>query len=432
VLRREETDRTDGQLLEHFVSRRDEAALEGLVRRHGPMVWGVCRRILRHEQDAEDAFQAAFLVLVRRAASIVPRELVGNWLYGVAQQTALKARATAARRRHREGQRTSVPEPAAMEQAMWPDLQPLLDLELSRLSEKYRTAVVLCELEGRSRKEVARQLGLPEGTVASRLTRARALLAKRLTQRGLAPSAVALTAAFVQNASAAPVPSHVLTSTIRATSQWAAGHADHIPAPVAALTEGVLKAMLVKKLKVTTAVLLGLCLAGLGAGAAAYQASGAERPTPKRFDSAAAAGQEKALKPGSDKGRIQGKWRMVKAEWDGIDQTGTLSGESYYVFKEDTIEAVGDNTSQRLFYRLDATTKPKEFDFAYLTESDAIQNEAEKRGPFKAVYELDGDTLKICYALVGKPRPTEFATQAGQKAAVRLLVFEREKGKKKP
>src|SRR2546422_647469 len=122
---------TDGQLLECFISRREEAAVEALVGRHGPMVWGVCRRVLRHHHDAEDAFQATFLVLVRKAASIIPREMVGNWLYGVAHQTALKARTTAAKRRAREAQVTEMPEPAVAEHDLWNDLQPLLDQELS-------------------------------------------------------------------------------------------------------------------------------------------------------------------------------------------------------------------------------------------------------------------------------------------------------------
>src|SRR6202048_3405332 len=129
---REQTDLSDGQLLERFVSRREEAALEVLVRRHGPMVGGGCRRLLRSHHDAEDAFQATFLVLVRRAASIASRELLANWLYGVAHQTALKARATAARRRARERQVTEMPEAEAVEQDRWHDLQPLLDQELSR------------------------------------------------------------------------------------------------------------------------------------------------------------------------------------------------------------------------------------------------------------------------------------------------------------
>src|SRR5271166_659097 len=169
---------TDGQLLEDYISRRDEAAFAALVRRYGPMVWGVCRRVLRNSHDAEDAFQATFLVLVRKAASIASRELLANWLYGVAHQTAMKARATAAKRMARERQVTEMPEPEAVPQDLWHDLQPLLDQELSRLPDKYRIAIVLCDLEGKTRKATARQLGLPEGTVAGRLTRGRALLAK--------------------------------------------------------------------------------------------------------------------------------------------------------------------------------------------------------------------------------------------------------------
>ena len=108
-------ERTDGQLLESFVRRREAAALEALVRRHGPMVWGVCRRILHNHHDAEDAFQATFLVLVRKAATVRPRKMVGNWLYGVARQTALKARATRAKRQTRERQVMDMPEPAVTE-----------------------------------------------------------------------------------------------------------------------------------------------------------------------------------------------------------------------------------------------------------------------------------------------------------------------------
>src|SRR6516225_9442119 len=119
-----QADLTDGQLLENYLSRRDEAAVAALVRRHGPMVWGVCRRIARNHHDAEDAFQATFLVLVRKAASVVPREMVGNWLYGVARQTALKSRATAAKRQARERQVQQMPEPAAV-----PEPVPGHDLE---------------------------------------------------------------------------------------------------------------------------------------------------------------------------------------------------------------------------------------------------------------------------------------------------------------
>src|SRR5262249_40853037 len=148
-----------------FLERRDEAALAALVKRHGPMVWGVCRRLLSHH-DAEDAFQATFLVLVRKAASVVPRRMVGNWLYGVAHHTALQARRTAARRKARERQVTEMPEPAVTDQDLWRDLRPLLDEALSRLPDKYRAVIVLCDLEGKTRRETAGQLGVPEGTVA--------------------------------------------------------------------------------------------------------------------------------------------------------------------------------------------------------------------------------------------------------------------------
>src|SRR5262245_42678971 len=166
VLLRETTTLTDGQLLERFLSCREEAAFAVLVRRHGPMVLGVCRRVLGHEQDAEDAFQATFLVLVRRAASVVPRDLVGNWLYGVARRTALKAKAAASRRQAQERPLEDVPGTERREEGPGPDLRPLLDQELSRLPDRYRAPVVLCDLEGRSRGEAARQLGCPEGTVS--------------------------------------------------------------------------------------------------------------------------------------------------------------------------------------------------------------------------------------------------------------------------
>src|SRR5262245_13751694 len=136
---------SDGELLGMFIERPDETALAALVRRHGPMVWGVCRRLLSHH-DAEDAFQATFLVLVRKAASIRSREMVGNWLYGVAHQTALQARRTAARRRAREVQLTAMPDTQAVQQEQWPELRLLLDEELRRLPKIYRAVIVLCVL----------------------------------------------------------------------------------------------------------------------------------------------------------------------------------------------------------------------------------------------------------------------------------------------
>jgi RNA polymerase sigma factor (sigma-70 family) len=255
---------TDGQLLACFIERRDEAAFAALLRRHGPMVWGVCRRLVHHH-DAEDAFQATFLVLARKAAAVLPRERVANWLYGVAHQTALQARRTAARRRAREKQVAEMPEPAVREQDLCRDLQPLLDQELSRLPDAYREVVVLSDLEGKTRREVARQLGLPEGTVGSRLARARAMLAKRLARHGLAVAGGSLAAVLSQEASAG-VPALVVSATSKTASLFAAGRglAGVTSPTVPALTEGVLKAMLLTKLRAAIAVVLVLGVLATG------------------------------------------------------------------------------------------------------------------------------------------------------------------------
>jgi RNA polymerase sigma factor (sigma-70 family) len=269
----ESAELTDGQLLECFVSRREPAALEALVQRHGPMVWGVCRRVLRNHHDAEDAFQATYLVLVRKAASITPREMVGNWLYGVAYQTALKARATEAKRKGRERPVTPMPEPAVTYHDYWSDLQPLLDQAVNLLPAKYRAVIVLCDLEGKTKSEAARQLGLPEGTVASRVARARTILARRLARHGLALSSATLAGVLSKQAASAAVPTSVTTSTIKVVTLVAAGQAattELLSAKVAALTEGVMKTMLLTKLRIGIAFLLVAALSAIGTGVIAH------------------------------------------------------------------------------------------------------------------------------------------------------------------
>ena len=273
---------TDGELLTAFLARGDGAAFAALVRRHGPMVLGLCRRLLRHHHDAEDAFQATFLVLARKASSIHKREAVGDWLYGVARRTALKA-AAAARRRKREVQVTDMPEPL-VDPPTGQDELLLLDEELGRLPENYRLPVVLCELQGRPRREVARQLGLPEGTLSSRLAAARRLLARRLGRRGLALPAAALAAALSRHA-AASVPPALVGSTVNVATR-----AGPIPAPVAALAEGVVKAMFLGKLRVIALLLLaGLLLGGVvspdfqARAVADKEAPGQPRRQPQKF-----------------------------------------------------------------------------------------------------------------------------------------------------
>ena len=248
----------DQDLLDAFVSRHEEAAFEALLKRHGPMVLAVCRRVLGNAHDVEDAFQAVFLVLVRKAASIHRRELLGNWLYGVAYRTAQNAKATNARRRIKERQAAARFPPREVASAVD------LDKELSALPDKYRVPVVLCELEGRPRREVARLLGIAEGTLSSRLATARKMLAKRLRRHG----------SMLPGALPGTVPAGLLASTLKAATLVAAGReaTGVISASVLALTEGVVKAMFVSKLKVFVAVLIVGGTLGLGTGRLTYTA----------------------------------------------------------------------------------------------------------------------------------------------------------------
>jgi RNA polymerase sigma factor (sigma-70 family) len=262
--------RTDGQLLDAFIARRDEGAFELLLRRHGPMVLGVCRRLLS-AHDAEDAFQATFLVLVRKAASIVPREMVANWLHGVAYNVARKVRALNARRQAKERQVMVVPERCAAPQDLWQDLQPLLDQELNGLPDKYRLPVVLCDLEGKTRKAAAQQLGWQEGTLSGRLSRARSMLARRLARHGFSVSGGALAAVLAEQSASASIPAALVAGTLQLAGMLAAGPVSLavIPPKITTLMEGVMKAMLLHKLKNALTVCL---VAGLfcGVGAAGY------------------------------------------------------------------------------------------------------------------------------------------------------------------
>src|SRR5262249_1090056 len=268
MLRQDGAGLTDGELLECFISQQDEAAFEALVRLHGPMVLGVCRRVVQNEEDAEDAFQATFLVLLRRAASIRPRGMVGNWLYGVAHNTALKAKAMNNRRRAKEREAAVRPKPEPSP-GDWQQLQALLDQELRALPDKYRAPIVLCDLESTSIQEASRQLGCPPGTIGTRLARGRRMLAARLPRRGLTLSGGLIAAGLSRNAVSACVPPPLVFATIKAAAMVAAGQAAAggvISAKVAALTEGVLKAMFLTKLKTVVTVALAVTLIATAAG----------------------------------------------------------------------------------------------------------------------------------------------------------------------
>ena len=265
VLLRDGAGLTDGQLLACFIAEREEAAFEALMRRHGPMVLAVCRRILHNFHDSEDAFQATFLVLARKAVSVTPPERVGDWLHGVAYRTALKAKKAFAKRHRRERQLPTMPEPEAPQEDTADDLRQLLDRELNNLPEKYRLPLVLCGLEEKTEKEAARQLGWPQGTLSGRLSRARTLLEKRLARRGTILTAGSIAATLSQGAGSGSVPTTVLASTAKAATAIAAGGAaaSIVSGQVAALSEGMVKAMFIAKVNIAASVLL-LALCGFG------------------------------------------------------------------------------------------------------------------------------------------------------------------------
>jgi RNA polymerase sigma factor (sigma-70 family) len=268
---------TDAQLLERFLAQRDELAFEMLVWRHGSMVLNVCRRVLRDTHEAEDAFQATFLIFVRKLGSIGKRQAVGSWLFKVAYRVALRARERQAVRAQ-----TSLPDhdnlagnmaiddPA--QRALWNDLRLLLDEEVNRLPEKYRTPFVLFYLEGMAYPDVAEELGCPKGTVSSRLTTAKGLLRKRLLRRGVGLSAMLLSAVLAKTASAA-LTNRLTNSTMQTLRMIANGIlTPGASARAVSLAEGVLKTMMMTKMKLAAVVLLAAGVLGFGMSVAVQHA----------------------------------------------------------------------------------------------------------------------------------------------------------------
>jgi RNA polymerase sigma factor (sigma-70 family) len=287
---------SDGQLLEQFLLHGEEYAFKSLVERHGPMVFGTCRRILRNTDDAEDAFQATFLVLVRQGRSMICRANIGSWLHGVAVNLALKSRAQAARQTRNERQAWERGRVGSPFDNSWDELLPFLDAELARLPGKYRESVVLCDLEGKTQKETARQLGLPEGTVSSRLSRGRTLLAKRLSRYRLAVSAGAVMGILAQDAIAVDMPAGLVMSSVKVAALFARGKmatTGIVSAKVIMLANGALRSALLSQQKIVGALLLAFGMVAVGAnvyrshslaesyGAARSEETNIQEPKPK-------------------------------------------------------------------------------------------------------------------------------------------------------
>jgi len=387
---------TDGVLLERFLRQRDESAFALLVRRHGPMVRATCRRCLGDAPELDDAFQVVFLVLARKGGTLRQRDLLGPWLHMVALRAARKLRTQLTRRRGHEHTVAHLPEPQPAAPAERLDWQPALDEELRRLPQKLGMALILCELQGHSRADAARLLGVPEGTLSSRLARGRDLLRQRLARRGLTASALALTTALSAGA-AVPVPAALLSTTTQAVTTGVAN------ATVTTLFQGVLRAMFIAKCKLALLAtsIVGLLALGLLLGASL--ATGGGQGTK------------------SDKELLQGSWKLVSAEVGGKAAEGQELDQMRaqpFVFKGDKLLAKFECD-----YKIDPTTKPPQIDIVPLDGP-----EREKGKTFRGIYRIEGDQLTLCMGFPDGERPGTFTLQAGDPAMV--MVLKRDKGAK--
>jgi RNA polymerase sigma factor (sigma-70 family) len=397
---------TDAELLERFAVARDQAAFEVLVWRHGPLVLNLCRRLLRHEQDAEDAFQATFLTLVRKAGSIAKREAVAGWLYKVAYRVALEANARTRQRAERETAGVEAlaarPDPDPTEG----ELQLVLGEEVNRLPERYRLPLVLHCFEGKSSVEVAQQLGCAEATVRTRLARARQRLHTSLARRGLLSAGL-----LASGAATRAVPAALVDATVKAATPFAAGKAAAarvVSVHAVALAERVLKLMFLSKLKQVAAIVLVAGVFSTGAGLSIHRVLAGKLPIqdPENKPKPVA---KAASQPKDDRTEIRGTW----VTWETV--TRSINGKTLppqrekrtWVITEDKIMQVGADgfLDQEDAYKLDPNPRPK-----------AIDLTSPRFGTYLGIYELQGDTLKICY---GEKRPTEFP------ADDRMLVFKR-------
>jgi RNA polymerase sigma factor (sigma-70 family) len=400
---------SDAELLRRYTAGGDEAAFELLVWRHAAMVLGVCRRVLRHAQDAEDAFQATWLLLARRARSVGRRESVGGWLHTVAYRVALRARARAEGRLGRERPMVEpaadpgATDPGAL--AAWRELGRVLDEQIDRLPQRYRSALVLRCLAGMSGAEAARELGCAEGTVESRLARARARLREALERRGFVAPAALLAAGVSLDALAERVSAAQVAAAVRAATAFVARQAA-VPAGAAILAEGVLRTMLMTRIKLTTAAAV-LAVALLGVGLLRFPAEAGEDGGSPKPEKVAPVAQKPAAKPVARD--LDGTWKLEAAEVGGKTNPdlGWLKGELYWVIGGDTltIRRWGQNSSGT--FKLDAGQAPGKFDLTL------FEGPVPAGRTYAGIFKREGDRMVVCFATDGGERPTAFATKPG-------------------
>jgi RNA polymerase sigma factor (sigma-70 family) len=303
---------TDGDLLLRFAHDRDEDAFAALVDRHGPLVLGVCRRVLPDPNDADDAFQATFLVLARKAGAIGQPERLANWLYGVAFRVARKARANAARRRARQQQVPAMQAPEPDREAERDELCRVLDDEVRRLPDRFRAPLVLCYLQGKTREEAAAQLGWSVGAVKGMLERGRLRLRARLARRGVVMAEAALAAVLSEGALSASVPAALGARTVKAAVLFVSGQA--AAGSAAVLAEGALRAMWITRVTITVGAVLALGLAGAGAVALAV---GGRPDEPKKSDPPQGAAQNPEARGDRLRRLVAERLKAAKEAYEG-------------------------------------------------------------------------------------------------------------------
>ena len=402
---------TDAELLVRYADAREEAAFEALVHRLGPLVLGVCRRLLGDDHAADDAFQATFLVLAKKARAIRKSKSVASWLHGVARRVAIRARDSNRTRRWYERRWRHRPSADALQAVLWRDVGAILDEEIRRLPDRVRAPFILCYLEGATNDAAARDLGCPTGTVLSRLSKARELLRTRLTRRGLVLSAGFLAAIPCD---AAPRVPTVLAEVACGMAAGAGGNSPAVAPAVVALADSVLRSGW-STLGVTAAagVMIGI-VCTLGLASRVFDPAG-EAPCP--------AGAVAEL-PKSDPEQLQGNWALVASVFEGQAEPAETIREAKATVSGAFLTMTGPPGSQRMSFVLDPTVEPKTIDLTMVN------------GPAKGmvtpgIYWIDGDSLEICLpavvsrtltgfgprTLLAEPpttrRPKEFAAPRG-------------------
>jgi RNA polymerase sigma factor (sigma-70 family) len=397
---------SDADLLRRFVTARDDAAFTLIVRRHGPMVFGVCRRMLGHQQDAEDAFQAAFLVLARKAHTVCPDGL-SRWLYGVAVRVANKARTRRSRRTPTPADLNEIPGRPAEPPNDW---LPLVDAALARMSDRDRGPILLCDLLGRSRAEAAAELGVGEGTLSSGLARARAKLRVKLARLGVVPGVLTVAALAPET-----VPAALIESTRGAASTAARELAD-----------GVLRAMFLANVMKLSAA--GVCMIGAAVGVVWLPAAGA-RPVPvvQEVPKPAPPAKGEPAKPDSDLARIQGTW-VIETATGGTGRDNAAAWHlSRVVFDGSRVNLPMYAVTEQSFH-LDPARDPKRIDFqlhnvARRARSGRLTGLEDETLP--GIYKFDGDKLKLVVDFSElKERPDSFE-EPKKDSPFMLLVLRR-------